>query len=130
MPQQPLPLKDIKPLVEVPDHSLWLLAGLVALVVALIALLVISLLRRRRARVDRKRAEALRRLDALDWSDTKQAVYDFSLLGHFVTTPKSETAFAQIVKELEAFKYRKTVPELNTELRDRMQTFIREARRG
>lgn len=130
MPQQPLPLKDIKPLVEVPDHSVWLLAALVAAAVALIALIVLYLLRRRRARVDRKRAEALRRLDAINWDDTKQAVYDFSFLGHFVTSPKSEMAFAQIVEELEAYKYRKTVPELGAELKTRMQAFIREVHRG
>ncbi len=130
MPTQPLPLKDIKPIVAVPDHSLWLFSALIVAALLAVAAIVYALVRYRRSRIDRVRVEAFRRLDAIDYSNTKTAVYDFSLLGHFVVTPKTEAAFASLLADLNAYKFRKTVPALDEATRERMRTFIREARRG
>lgn len=125
-----LPLKDIKPIVEVPDHSLWLFAGLVAAGVIAVLLLILWGIHLRRKRIDRRRAEALRRLNAIDWSDTKKAAYDFSFLGQFVVTEKTKAQFEALQAALEPYKYRKAVPELPQELKTKMRTFIKEARRG
>jgi len=130
MAAQSLPLKDIKPIVDVPDHSLWLLVALVTAALLLIAALAFWALRLRRGRIDRKRMEALRRLDALDYGDTKAAVYDFSLLGHFVVTPATEGAFASLLDDLEPYKFRATVPALDEALKQRLQAFVKEAHRG
>lgn len=130
MPEQTLQLRDIKSIVAVPDHSLWLFSALVAAAAIALAVLVFWLVRRRKKRVDPKRKEAMRRLSVLDFSDTKAAVYDFSLLGHFVLTPKTEPLFAAIVQALEPYKFKKEVPPLDAALQKRMQDFIKEARRG
>ncbi|WP_345972854.1 LPXTG cell wall anchor domain-containing protein [Sulfurimonas diazotrophicus] len=130
MPGQTLPLKDIKPIVAVPDHSLWLLTALVAVGILLLGLLLFWLLKRRRNGGDPKRTEALKRLQALDFSDTKSAVYDFSLLGHFVATPETMPTFRALLAELEPYKYQKSVPALDTALETRLRDFIKEARRG
>jgi len=130
MPEQTLPLKDIKPIVAVPDHSLWLLITLVAVGILLLALLLFWLLKRHRKGRDPKRAEALKRLQALDFSDTKSTVYDFSLLGHFVTTPETESSFRALLSELEPYKYQKSVPALDAALETKLRSFIKEARRG
>ena len=131
MPEQTLPLKPIKSIVDVPDHSLWLFAALVFAVVLAIALSAWWLLRRRKNRpVDRKRTEALRRLDALDFGDTKRAVYEFSLLGHFVATPETEAVFKSLLQELEEYKFKKEVPTLSEAHKTRMLAFIGEAHRG
>lgn len=129
MPEQ-LPLRDIKPIVEVPDHSLWLFAALVAAAVLAVALLLFWLRRRKRRVRDPKRSEALRRLEAIDYRETKKAVYDFSLLGHFVVTPQTEPTFRALLAQLEAYKFQKRVPPLEDALRSQMQAFIEEARRG
>ena len=131
MPEQPLPLKPIKTIVDVPDHSLWLFAALVAAAVLVLAALAWWLLTRRKTtRTDRKRAEALRRLDALDFGDTKNAVYAFSLLGHFVLTPETEPTFKALLAALEPYKFKKEVPPLPEALKTRMLAFIGEAHRG
>lgn len=130
MPEQALQLKDIKPIVEVPDHSLWFFAGLVGLVSLLLIVLAVFLLRKMRKKPDPRRREALRRLRNLDFSDTKQAVYDFSFLGQFVVSPRTETAFAALQDALAPYKYKKTVEALDPALRMRMEQFITEARRG
>lgn len=130
MPEQTLQLRDIRPIVDVPDHSLWLFTALIAGALLLLAALALRFLRRRKKRVDPKREEALRRLNALDFADTKSAVYDFSLLGHFVTVPETEGAFRTLLAELETYKFKKEVPPLDAALKARMQAFIQEARRG
>ena len=134
MPQKTaaaLPLKDIKPIVEVPDSSVWLFAAIVIGAVIIIGLLVWWVIRLKKARIDARRVEALRRLDALDLdSDTKKAVYDFSLLGHFVTTPKTEQTFRELLSALEPYKFKKEVPALDAALKKRMKQFIKEAHRG
>lgn len=129
MPEQ-LPLRDIKSIVAVPDHSLWLFAALVAAALIVAALLLFWLLRRTRKGGDPRRAEALRRLEAIDYGDTKRAVYDFSLLGHFVLTPQNEAPFRALVERLEAYKFQKTVPPLEEGLAMEMKQFVKEARRG
>ena len=130
MPEQTLQLRDIKPIVAVPDHSFWLFCIVIAAAVALLLLGAVLIVRRRKKRIDPKRTEALRRLNALDFNDTKEAVYDFSLLGHFVVTPETQSEFASILRELEPYKFKKEVPPLNEALRRKMQQFIQEARRG
>lgn len=130
MPEQTLQLRDIKPIVAVPDHSLWLFTGLMAAAVLLIILLVLLMVRRRKQRIDPRRTEAMRRLAALDFGDTKKAVYDFSLLGHFVVTPDTRPGFESILQELEPYKFKKEVPALEEAVILRMQQFIKEARRG
>ncbi len=126
-----LPLKDIKPIVEVPDSSFWLFTAAVIGAVIITGVLVWWRVRLQKARVDASRAEALRGLDALDLDgETKKAVYDFSLLGHFVTTPKTESTFRELLAALEPYKFKKEVPALDPALKKRMKQFIKEAHRG
>jgi hypothetical protein len=130
MPEQPLKLRDIRPIVDVPDHSLWLFTALVAGALLVLALLVLWFLRRRKKQIDPKREEALKRLLVLDFGDTKSAVYDFTLLGHYVATPETEDRFRALLAELEAYKFKKEVPPLDAPIKAKMQAFIKEARRG
>jgi len=130
MPEQTLQLRDIKPIVAVPDHSLWFLLALLAAGVLLLSALLFWVLKRRRKRVAPARAEALKRLQSLDFDDTKSAVYAFSLLGHFVTTPETEHAFKELLRELEPHKFKKEVPALDEGVRAKLRDFIEEAARG
>lgn len=130
MPEQTLKLKDIKSIVAVPDHSLWLFGALVIAAVVAAGLIALWFFRRHQSRIDRRRVLALKRLDAIDYRDAKQAAYDFSLLGHFVATPKTAPEFAAIIQDLEPYKFKKEVLPLDAALQKRMQTFIKEAHRG
>lgn len=123
-------LRDIKPIVEVPDASLWVLSALIVVAIAIIAFLAFWFIRRRRKKTDRYRAEALKRFAALDWSDTKQAVYEFSLLAQYAVTPKTEAKLAELMRMLEPYKYQKEVPPLDAQTRSRMEAFIKEVRLG
>lgn len=123
-------LRDIKPIVEVPDASLWWLLLLVAVSLLFLGLLAAWFVRLRRKRIDRYRAEALRRLSNLEWEETKQSVYDFTLLARYAVTPKTEATLEELLRELEPYKFKKEVPPLDAQTRARMETFIKEVRRG
>ncbi|WP_457598201.1 hypothetical protein [Hydrogenimonas sp.] len=124
-------LKDIKPPVEVPDHSLLLLllllaALLVAVVAALLWFARKDAAPRRRRRADPK-AVAKAKLASIDFTDTKDAVYTFDeyLPRLIAADAEAMREFEALQSELERYKYRKRVPPLEGEVIERMRRLIR-----
>jgi len=121
-------LKDIKPLMTVPDHSLLMLLSLIAGVLVLALGLYFWLkkpARKRRRRLS-KREQAVANLKALDFSDTKEAVYDFSENMHVLTDENDNEAFHKLLEKLEVYKYKKEVPPLSESDKQEMIKMIKE----
>ena len=121
-------LKDIKPLMTVPDHSLLMLLFLIAGVLLLALGLYFRLkkpARKRRRRLS-KREQAVENLKALDFSDTKEAVYDFSENMHVLTDENGNEAFHKLLEKLEVYKYKKEVPPLSESDKQEMIKMIKE----
>ncbi len=121
-------LKDIKPLVEVPDYSLWILLLLVLLGV----LIMIGLYkwlnkpkRRRRHRLTRKEIaeDALKNINLLE---SKQAVYDFSAYAPVLANEAQKERVDALIESLSAYKYKKEVPPLSEADRQAIQKIIEE----
>jgi len=121
-------LKDIKPLMTVPDHSLLMLLSLV------VGLLLLALglyfwlkkpTRKRRRRLS-KREQAAENLKALDFSDTKEAVYNFSENMHVLTDENENETFHKLLEKLEVYKYKKEVPPLSESDKQEMIKMIKE----
>ena len=110
-------LRDIKPPVEVPDHSLTLLILLALLLLAGAG--VIYLFVRRGKRGNRRRRPdpkeiARRKLETIDFGNPKEAVYTFGEYLPLLMEDENLTErFERIAKELEKYKYRKEVPPLD-----------------
>ena len=123
-------LKPIKPPVEVPDASFWQLLGLLALLVLLVAAALWLWRRKRRPRRRRFRKSpeqiARERIEAIDFNDTKGAVYTFGeYLPLLLSDDKESMAqFEALQRELETYKYKKEVPPLPAELRKKMARLI------
>ena len=121
-------LKDIKPLVEVPDNSLLIL------MLIMIALLILTIgayiwykrPRRRRRKKPTPRELAQGKLKGLDFTDTKKAVYDFSEAMHLLIPDEKKTALDALLKKLEIYKYKKSIPALSDEDKNSMQAMIKE----
>ncbi|WP_456452749.1 hypothetical protein [Hydrogenimonas sp.] len=113
-------LKDIKPPVEVPDQSLWLLLGAVAAVLLAAEVAWWALSRRPRRRRRRKKSPrevAKERLAALEYADTKGAVYAF---GEYLPTllegdEEAMRDFEALWERLARYRYKKEVPPLAKE---------------
>ncbi|WP_300364734.1 hypothetical protein [Hydrogenimonas sp.] len=127
-------LRDIKPPVDVPDDSLWqLLALLLLLLLILSALLYLwkrGPVRRRRRHKDPE-SIAKEMLRAIDFSDTKKAVYTFDEYLPVLIGDRKELidAFDALQPKLERYKYKKEVPKLGRDEKRAMQTLIEKAMR-
>ena len=113
-------LKDIKPPVEVPDHSLWLLLAMVSAVVVAVALLGVWYVRRvpkRRKRGVDPIETAKSKLKRLDFTDAKGAVYTFDEYFPVLAKESEELKreFEELQKRLERYKYKREVPPLERE---------------
>lgn len=113
-----IPLHDIKPLVEVPDHSL-LLSSLLLL---LIILLLSSLLYlgwhhlRHRKKVD-KRGIAYKALKSVSFDEPKRAAYAITKYGRVFSQegPRYKEAYADLLERLAPYKYKKVVTPIDEE---------------
>ena len=110
-------LRDIKPLLEIPDTSYMLFLGgaMVLLFLALMALffLLRKMWRERQKSLEQRYFEALK---SVDWEDPKKAAYAVTFLGRkLCKDDRSREIFAQLLPMLEPFKYKKEVPAVDLE---------------
>jgi hypothetical protein len=111
-------LRDIKPLLEIPDSSYYIYIALIALGVLLILGIVFFVVKKfldnRKVNMNRVYLE---RLKNVDWSDSKQASYEVTFFGRSLldVDARVEEIYNQLVPMLEAYKYRKEVPSIDDE---------------
>ncbi len=118
-----LDIRDIQEVVLIPDHSFaYLLTISIALFLALLAL-GYYLFRRFKAHPDLYKQEALKRARKIDYSDAKEAAYNFTLLSSYLSSPEREEERKEILHLLEPFKYKKDVKDLPKDLAERMRRF-------
>ncbi len=127
-------LRDIKGLVAVPDSSLWEVLALAALVCLLAGAGFWLYLRRRPRRRRRRRKSpeeiAIERLRAIDFGDTKEAVYTFTDAITLLSQKRPIAGLEEFLRRLERYKYKKEVPPLEEGDKERMLSMIEEATHG
>ncbi|BBG66465.1 hypothetical protein NNO_1762 [Hydrogenimonas sp.] len=121
-----IPIHDIKPLLPIPDVSIYFFVLLVATGVVAAAAVALYLRRtwRRRRKVD-PRIAWLEKLERIDFDDPKRAAYIMTRYGRLLAEDKRrEEIFSQLVPKLERYKYRKDVPPLDEETKRFMRLFV------
>ncbi len=108
-------LKDIKPLLEIPDNSLYLYWGLIGfvslLVMAVLFFVFKKLWENRKVNLPKS---YLKILKELDWNDTKHAAYMATHYGRLLATDtRRKELFSQLEPMLEAYKYKKEVESID-----------------
>ena len=124
-------LRDIKGLVEVTDYSLYYLLGIVGVVVIVLivlTILVYKYLTKKDPLTQKKVAMDL--LEKFEFGDAKQSVYEFSHLAQYAVNENQRRELEELLAELEQYKFKKEVPELDDGLKARMKNFIKGQRRG
>ena len=113
-----IPLHDIKPLVAVEDHSLWVVMGLgsVSVVVIVILLYVLWNYLQRRRRHDRRKL-CFKALERVSFSNSKAAAYAISRHGFCFATDSVplQEAYKNLLAKLEPYKYKKHVEKIDDE---------------
>jgi len=111
-------LRDIKPLLEIPDSSYYLFLGLVGLVIFILLLVIYFVIKKfwKKKKVDMTKVY-FEQLKTLDWSDSKKAAYEATELGRKLTqeNERAKEIYLQLVPMLEPYKYRKHVSSLDEE---------------
>lgn len=124
-------LRDIKGIVEVTDYSLYYLLGVVG--VSTIVLMVVAVfLYRYVLKKDplTQKKVAMDLLEKFTFGDAKASAYEFSHLAQYAVNDSQRSELEELLSELEVYKFKKEVPELDEELKAKMKKFIKEQRRG
>jgi len=110
-------LRDIKPLLEIPDHSYTLFIALASfMVLILIALLFFLGKQLWEKRKVNMRKVYFERLKTVDWSNSKKAAYEVTFFGRALCNePRIEEIYKQLLPMLTAYKYKKEVPNVEEE---------------
>jgi len=109
-------LRDIKPLLEIPDGSYYLFLTLVFLGIALLLAVVgFGLQRYWKNREVDMQTVYLFHLKNLDWSDVKHSAYEATKLGRLLTleNERAREIYEQLVPMLEEYKYKKEVSKVD-----------------
>ena len=119
-------LRDIKPLLEIPDSSIYLYWGLItfaALLLIGVLFFVIKKLWENRKKNLAK--EYLAALKAIDWKDTKKSAYAATRYARLLATDeRRKELFSQLEPMLEQYKYKKEVGEVDEDTRNLFNLYV------
>jgi hypothetical protein len=119
-------LRDIKPLLEIPDSSYYLYLGLIVMGVLMILGVIFFAIKLffLNREVDIKKLY-FEELSSIDWIDTKKSAYKVTLLAHhFIDDEKVYEIYQQTLPLLEPYKYRKDVPTVDKKTRQQYEFLV------
>ncbi len=110
-------LRDIKPLLEIPDSSYYFYIGVLSFLVVLLCVLIFIVVKKfilNRKETLHKRY--LRALKNVDWSDAKKSAYLVTKLGRVLAVEdRQKEIYWQFLGVIERYKYKKEVPSVDEE---------------
>ncbi len=119
-------LRDIKPLVEIPDSSfyIYILLIIISVIFMIILIFIISKKIISLKRIN-KHKEYIKKLKSIDFKDAKQGAYDTTYYGRLVAnTPRKEEIFSQLLPFLEQYKYKKNVESIDKDTLNQFNLFV------
>jgi len=122
-------LRDIKPLLEIPDNSFYIYWGLIGfgalLLVAILFFIAKRLWENRKVNLEKKYLSELKKIN---WNDTKKAAYTATHYARLLATDdRRRELFAQLEPMLERYKYKKTVGEADEDTINQFNLFVKVA---
>jgi len=122
-------LKDIKPLLDIPDNSFYFYWGLILfasfVVLAIIYFVVKKLWEKRKINLAKGYLEKLK---AIDWKDAKVSAYDATHYARLLATDeRRKELFSQLEPLLEKYKYKKKVDEVDQDTLNRFNLYVQVA---
>ncbi len=118
-------LVDIKDFVKVDDSSLYLFSSLVILGVLVAGFMLWKVISHFKNRKKSQRQIAREALLSLEFTDSKQASYKVSKFAPFLIQNDAQKELLQdLLKELEKYKYQKTVPPMDEQDKNKIKMFM------
>lgn len=121
-----IPLHDIKPLVEVPDNSLFYLLMLSIFIVLALGLLLFWLWKAyTQSKKENLRKHYLKKIQTVDLSSAKEAAYAISAYGRLLAQSEREKEMLEnLDSRLSSYKFKKEVDALDEETLAYYQLFL------
>ncbi len=122
-------LKDIKPLLEIPDNSYYIYWGII--IVGSLLLLGILFFILKRLWENRKINLAkgyLEKLKVIDWKDVKHSAYEATHYARLLATDdRRKELFSQLEPLLEKYKYKKEVEAIDQDTLNKFNLYVQVA---
>ena len=122
-------LRDIKPLLEIPDSSYYIYWGLITFAILLglgiLFFIAKKLWENRKVNLAKGYLEALKKID---WEDTKKSAYEATHYARLLATDeRRKELFSQLEPMLEKYKYKKEVEAVDQETRNKFNLYVQVA---
>ena len=122
-------LKDIKPLLDIPDNSFYIYWGLIVfaslLVVAILFFAAKRLWENRKINLAKGYLE---KLQAINWKDAKQSAYEATHYARLLATDeRRKELFSQLEPMLEQYKYKKEVNAVDQDTQNKFNLYVQVA---
>jgi len=106
-------INDIKPIVEIPDLSIYLYYGVLLVGVVLILAILFGIYKFFRSKQKTKEYEYYQKLQSIDFTQSKQSAYDIVKYGRLLAKEeRSIRLIEELSESLLKYKYQKNVPEV------------------
>ena len=122
-------LRDIKPLLEIPDSSYYIYWGLIgfAIFLAVIILFFIAKKLWENRKVNRAKGY-LEAIKKIDWKDTKKSAYEATHYARLLATDeRRKELFSQLEPMLEQYKYKKEVASVDQDTKNKFNLYVQVA---
>lgn len=122
-------LRDIKPLLEIPDSSYYLYWGLI-IFASLLAMGVLFFIAKklwdnRKINLAKGYLEAIQKIN---WADTKKSAYEATHYARLLATDeRKKELFSQLEPLLEQYKYKKEVGKLDQDTQNKFNLYVQVA---
>lgn len=119
-------IHDIKPIVEIPDFSVYLYYSLLFLVCVIICLIVYGIYKFFKPKPKTFEMECHEKLQSLDFTNIKQTAYDISKYGRYLAKEERQIRLIdELTDELSSYKYKKEIPSsLSHEIKTKFNIFM------
>ncbi len=122
---QDIAIRDIKPLVQIPDYSIFLFSAIIIALVLVVITLIIFLFKYLKNRRDNLRKSYLKALKNIDFSNSKKSAYEITKYAKLLAKDeRSMQIYEDLIQKLEVYKYRKDVAQIDDEVKKYYRLFI------
>jgi len=122
-------LRDIKPLLEIPDNSFYIYWGLIGFGILLLLVVLFFVIKKLWENRKINLAKGyLEKLKAIDWKDTKHSAYEATHYARLLATDeRKKELFSQLEQMLEKYKYKKEVESVDVDTKNKFNLFVQVA---
>lgn len=122
-------LKDIKPLLEIPDNSYYIYWGLIIFAALLVAAILFFVIKKlwdnRKINLAKGYLESIK---TIDWADTKKSAYEATHYARLLATDeRRKELFSQLEPMLEQYKYKKVVDAIDADTKNKFNLYVQVA---